>query len=57
MVKEYTCNAGDLGSIPGVGKSPGEDHGNPLQCYCLENPMERERSLEVGQGATVHMVL
>ena len=57
MVKESTCNAGDLGSIPGVGNSPGGGHGNPLQCYCLENPMEREMSLEVGRGATVHKVL
>ena len=39
--KESTCNAGDLGSIPGLGKSPGEGHGNPLQCSCLVNPMDR----------------
>ena len=50
MVKESTCNAGDLGLIPRVGKSPGGGHGNPLQCPCLENPMERERSLEVGRA-------
>ena len=31
----------DLGSIPGVGRSPGEGNGNPLQYYCLENPMDR----------------
>ena len=36
--KESTCNAGDLGSIPGSGRSPGEGHGNPLQYSCLENP-------------------
>ena len=36
--KEYTCNVGDLGSIPGLGRSPGGGHGNPLQCSCLENP-------------------
>ena len=34
-------NAGDLGSIPGSGRSPGEGNGNPLQDYCLENPMDR----------------
>ena len=39
--KESACNAGDMGSIPGSGRSPGEGHGNPLQCSCLENPMDR----------------
>ena len=39
--KESTCNAGDAGSIPGPGRSPGEGHGNPLQYCCLENPMDR----------------
>ena len=39
--KESTCNAGDAGSVPGLGRSPGEGHGNPLQCSCLENPMDR----------------
>ena len=34
-------NAGDMGSIPGLGRSPGGVHGNPLQYYCLENPMDR----------------
>ena len=37
--KEFTCNAGDPGSIPGSGRSPGEGHGNPLQYSWLENPM------------------
>ena len=36
--KESTCHARDLGLIPGLGKSPGEGHGNPLQYSCLENP-------------------
>ena len=36
--KESTCNVGDLGSIPGLGRSPGEAHSNPLQYSCLENP-------------------
>ena len=43
-VKESACNAQDLGSIPGFGRSPGEGHGNPLQSSCLENPHE-QRSL------------
>ena len=34
--KEPACNVGDLGSIPGLGRSPGEGHGNPLQYSCLE---------------------
>ena len=42
--KESTCNMGDLGSIPGSGKSPGEGNGNPLQYTFLGNPMDR-RSL------------
>ena len=36
--QESTCNMGDLGSIPGWGRSPGGSHGNPLQHSCLENP-------------------
>ena len=36
--KESSCNAGDLGSAPGLGRSPGGGHGNPLQYSCLENP-------------------
>ena len=36
--KEFVCNEGDLGSIPGLGRSPGGGHSNPLQCSCLENP-------------------
>ena len=39
--KESTCNAGDLGSIPGLGRSPGEETGYPLQYSCLENSMDR----------------
>ena len=42
--KETTCNAGDLGSIPGLGRSPGGEHGNPLQYSCPENP-SGQRSL------------
>ena len=39
--KESACSAGDLGSIPGSGRSPGEGNNNPLQFSCLENPMDR----------------
>ena len=41
MVKVSAYNEGDLGSIPGSGRSPGEGNGNPLQYSCLENPMAR----------------
>ena len=40
--KESACNAGDPGSVPGLERSPGEGHGNPLQYSCLENPTDRE---------------
>ena len=39
--KESACSAGDLGSIRGLGRSPGGGHGNPLQYSCLENSMDR----------------
>ena len=41
-VKASASNAGDLGSIPGSGISPGEGNGKPLQYSCLENPMDGE---------------
>ena len=41
MVKNPAANAGDVDSIPDPGRSPGEGNGNPLQCSCLENPMDR----------------
>ena len=50
-VKASACNVGDLGSIPGLGRSPGEGNGNPLQYSCLENPMDRG-----AWWATVHGV-
>ena len=40
-VQDSTCNAGDLGSILGLGRSPGGGHGNPVQYYCLENLIDR----------------
>ena len=49
--KESACNAGDLGSIPGSRRSPGEGNGNPLQYSCLKNPMDRGTL-----KATVHRV-
>ena len=39
--KTSACNVGDWGSFPGLGRSPGEGNGNPLQYSCLENPMDR----------------
>ena len=39
--KESACNAGDPGSTPGSGRSPGEENGYPLQYSCLENPIDR----------------
>ena len=41
MVEESVCNAGDLGSIAGLGRSPGEGNGNTFQYSCLENRMDR----------------
>ena len=49
--KEYACGVGDLGLIPGSGRSPGGGHGNPLQYSCLENSMGRG-----AWQATVHGV-
>ena len=45
-------NAGDLGSIPGSGRSPGEGNGDPLQYSCLENPMDREAWWAIVHGVT-----
>ena len=39
--KESACSAGDPGSVPGLGRSPGEGNGNPLQYSCQENSMDR----------------
>ena len=41
VVKNLPTNAGDAGSIPGLGRCPGEGNGNPLQYSCLENSMDR----------------
>ena len=50
-LKAFACNAGDPGSVPGLGRSPGEGIGNPLQCSGLENPMDGG-----AWWATVHRV-
>ena len=50
-VKNLPANAGNRGLIPGLGRSPGEGYGNPLQYSCLENPMDRG-----AWWATVHEV-
>ena len=42
VVENPPANAGDMGVIPGLGRSPGEGNGHPLQYFCLENPMDRE---------------
>ena len=49
--KESACSAGDLGLIPGLGRSPGEGNSNPLRYSCLENPVDRD-----AWQATVHRV-
>ena len=49
--KEYACNAGGTGLIPGLGRSPGVGNGNPLQYSCRENPMDRG-----AWRATVHRI-
>ena len=49
--KESACDTGDVGLIPGWGRSPGEGNGNPLQYSCLENPVDRG-----AWWATVHGV-
>ena len=50
--KESACSAGDLGMIPGSGRSPGEGNGYPLQYSCLENSMERGAWWATVQGVT-----
>ena len=51
VVNNLPAKAGDMGSIPGLGRSPGGGHGHPLQCSCLGNPMDRG-----ALRATVHGV-
>ena len=51
VVKNLPANAGDMGTVPGLERSPGEGNGNPLHYSCLENPMDK-----VAWWATVHRV-
>ena len=48
--KVSACNVGDLGSIPGSGRCPGEGNGNPLQYSCLENSMDRGAWWAIAHG-------
>ena len=50
--KESTCDVGDLGSIPGLGRSPGGGHGNSLQYTCLENPHGQRSPAGYSHGVT-----
>jgi len=52
VVNNQPVNAGDLGSIPGLGRVPGEENDNPLQCFCLGNPMDRGDWLATVHGVT-----
>ena len=52
VVKNLPANAGDSGSVPGSGRSPGEGNGNPLQYSCLRNSMDREACLATVYGVT-----
>ena len=55
--KEFTCNAGDLGPIPGSIRSPTDGSGNPLQYSCLENPMDRRAWHATVHGVTKYQTL
>ena len=55
--KESACSAGDLGSIPGLGRSPGDGNGNPLQYSCLGNPMGRGAWQPTVHGVTKSQTL
>ena len=52
LVKKICLYSGDLGSIPGWEKSPGEGNGNPLQYSCLKNPMDRQAWQDTVHGVT-----
>ena len=54
--KESVCNARDLGSIPGLGRSPGGGNGSPLQNSCLENPMDRGARRVTVHGVTKNWI-
>ena len=54
MGRESTCSVGDLGSIPGLGRSPGGGHGSPLQYSCPEKPMDRGAWQATAHGVVAH---
>ena len=56
MVKNPPANAGDLGSIPGLGRSPGEGNGNLLPFSCLGNPMDRGAWWAIVHGITKNWI-
>ena len=52
VVKNLPANAGNTGSVPGLGRSTREGNGNPLQYSCMENPMDREAWWAIIHGVT-----
>ena len=54
--KDSACSAGDPGSVPGLGRSPGEGNGYPLQYSCLENPMDRGAWRAIVHGLAVTQI-
>ena len=52
VVKSLPANAGDMGSVPGSGRSPGVRNGNPVQYSCLEDPLDRGAQWASVQGVT-----
>ena len=56
MGKNLLADAGEAGSIPESGRSPGEGNGNPLQYSCLENPRDREAWLAIDLGVTTYQL-
>ena len=57
MLKKLPANARDAGSIPGLGKSPGGGHGNPLQYSCLGNSMDRGTWQAIVHGVTKDLMV
>ena len=57
MIKNLPANAADIGSIPGLGRSPGGGNGNPLQYSCLENSMEKGTWWAIVHGITKSQTL
>ena len=53
VIKNLPTNEGNAGSVPGLGRCPGEGNDNPLQYSCLENPMDREARWATDYGVTI----